>query len=80
MYIEARTATVAECVDVRSLEYAAAYRHIPPSASCLSQASKLGLLSKLEAAGLTLKDVEKLLPLGEPPTNQAIAGNLAFDR
>lgn len=43
-------------------------------ASCLStkqnssrpsQASKLGLLSKLEAAGLTLKDVEKLLPLGE---------------
>ena len=30
-----------------------------------SQASKLGLLSKLEAAGLTLKDVEKLLPLGE---------------
>eukprot|EP00904_Undaria_pinnatifida_P006229 jgi/Undpi1/2736/HiC_scaffold_14.g06114.m1 len=29
----------------------------------LSTASKLGLLSKLEAAGLTLKDVEKLLPL-----------------
>lgn len=29
------------------------------------QASKLGLLSKLENAGLSLKDVEKLLPLGE---------------
>lgn len=28
------------------------------------QASELGLLSKLEKAGLTLKDVEKLLPLG----------------
>ncbi|CAN0014932.1 unnamed protein product, partial [Phaeothamnion confervicola] len=29
----------------------------------LSTASRLGLLSKLEKAGLTLKDVEKLLPL-----------------
>ncbi|CAM9848464.1 unnamed protein product [Discosporangium mesarthrocarpum] len=31
----------------------------------LSQASKLGLLGKLEAAGLTLKDVERLLPLAD---------------
>ena len=46
-----------------------AKRHI------LTQASKLGLLSKLEAAGLTLKDVEKLLPLGEqkaPPNTPSV--------
>lgn len=35
----------------------------------LAQAANLGLLSKLEKAGLTLKDVEKLLPLGEEATS-----------
>jgi len=39
-----------------------------------SQASKLGLLSKLEKAGLTLKDVEKLLPLGGQ--NMQLAGSV----
>lgn len=38
---------------------------LPFLLSFRAQASKLGLLSKLEKAGLTLKDVEKLLPLGE---------------
>lgn len=32
---------------------------------CVIQASKLGLLSKLERAGLSLRDVEKLLPLSK---------------
>lgn len=38
---------------------------VSPNIYFRTQASKLGLLSKLEKAGLTLKDVEKLLPLGE---------------
>lgn len=50
------------------------YPILSPESSLL-QASKLGLLSKLEKAGLTLKDVEKLLPLGTKGLYAAFAGS-----